>query len=750
MASSNEERPARHAGSIVDPSVREDGIGEPHVELVPPAPPADAEASAASDETPGSEPNAPPRPDVSAVANAESRAAEGGDPTDGTDDTADASDSDGTNEAGGATSSDDMDVAGAPRSSSAQRRQPGHTLLRSRSPRGQAMRDRLLEKARLASSVPTPVASPDIATRPDPEGFSSLRGVEHALDQVASRARPGDTRPVRVAGAELSPNALAVFGTLFGLATVASLFAALVHLAPRGAHLPPPKGAATVDAAPPPAPQVQASSLASALPAPAPAAPKGPWRIETSEKKPTTRVLKGKIGSSPFLRAIQDAGLTKNQAYRVFAALKEEKNLNRCRSSDEFIALIERASSRVLAFEYVVSSEEVYQAREDDSGSLVGKRLDMKVVKRRVQAALQITDTFAAAARSVGLDASLSRVLDRALEGHMSTSELGRGDVVRVVAVEVTVLDQFSRYDGVEALEVLPAGDGKPTRIYYFPGPSARYVDARGRAPGLGEWARPVKNAPVTSKFNPKRFHPILKRIKPHTGTDFGAPTGTPILAVKDGTLSFIGAAGPNGNYVAIRHRGGYESGYSHLSRFEAGLKAGDTVRKGQVIGYVGTTGRSTGPHLHFSVKKDGKFIDPESLSLGGLSVLPRGEREQLKEVRAKYDPLLDAIALPEALAPASAPAASAAPPSDDTDDMETPPQAAAAAAFAPPPLDDPPEAAAPMAPAPPSPARGAAPTAASTTTAPALTPARPSSLYLSDKELMNAQPSNDDGEVDE
>jgi hypothetical protein len=146
-------------------------------------------------------------------------------------------------------------------------------------------------------------------------------------------------------------------------------------------------------------------------------------------------------------------------------------------------------------------------------------------------------------------------------------------------------------------------------------------------------------------------MHPILKRIKPHNGTDFGAPVGTPVVAASGGKVAFVGRAGPNGNMVTIAHDGGYQTGYSHLSRFAKGLKAGARVEQRQTLGYVGSTGRSTGPHLHFSAKKGGRFIDPETLNLDGLLRLTVDQRLS-SDLRRRYDRMLDGMKLPEPKAP--------------------------------------------------------------------------------------------------
>jgi len=119
----------------------------------------------------------------------------------------------------------------------------------------------------------------------------------------------------------------------------------------------------------------------------------------------------------------------------------------------------------------------------------------------------------------------------------------------------------------------------------------------------------PLRHARVTSSFSRRRWHPILHRYRPHHGTDFGARRGTPLLAVNDGKVIFSGRMRGYGNVVKIKHAGGYVSLYAHQSRRR--VKRGQWVKKGQIIGYVGSTGRSTGPHLHFGLTKNGRWINP-------------------------------------------------------------------------------------------------------------------------------------------
>ncbi len=618
---------------------------------------------------------------------------------------------------------------------------------------GHPVRDRLLAKAAEAQAK----APPKRDEADDLPGFSSLGVAASELDEIAA-PRHDSHAPLSVGGTTLSSSNLLVFGTVCGLVAVASLFTFLIQFSPRDSLEPTPAAVAPTSMVVPTVAALATTAPQATVKTPPREKLPGPWRIGSAESG--QKRIQGQIGQEPFLRAIQSAGISKNQAYRVYAALKDEKNLDRCRPNDEFIALVDSASGNVVAFEYIVSKEEVYQAREGKDGLLQGKRLDLKVQRQRVQGSMTITsESFADAARAGGLEPELGRVINKALDGHTSVSQFQRGDRLRVVAQEVTVLGEFYRYAGIEALEYLPVS-GDPVRIYYFAS-RKRYYDAKGRAPGEGGWRRPVKDAPVTSKFNPNRLHPILKKRMPHNGTDFGAPTGTPVYASLYGTITKLGNYGANGNFIAIQHSGGYETGYSHLSRFESGLKVGDKVKTMQPIGYVGSTGRSTGPHLHFSAKKDGKFIDAESLHLDALTVLPPAERAAFAKIKKHYDGLLEAVALPPPLAVPEAP--TAAP--DPVGEMDLGNDGVAAdpsiTAIVPPTVSPTTPSATPTV-LPPSPAAApvpvpAAPHATPQPAAPGpvvATPASPpptrfDSIYLSDKELMESQSAGDEGEVE-
>ena len=162
--------------------------------------------------------------------------------------------------------------------------------------------------------------------------------------------------------------------------------------------------------------------------------------------------------------------------------------------------------------------------------------------------------------------------------------------------------------------------NGKMKRYYRYTTPDdgiTDYYDEDGQAATKGLLRTPVSGARLTSGFG-MRNHPLLGYSKMHAGIDFGAPKGTPIKAAGSGTIMKAGPAGSFGNMVQIKHQGKYSTLYAHMSRVASGIKSGVRVRQGQVIGYVGSTGRSTGPHLHYEIRLDNKPVNPLKVRVAG------------------------------------------------------------------------------------------------------------------------------------
>src|SRR5256884_8267074 len=192
------------------------------------------------------------------------------------------------------------------------------------------------------------------------------------------------------------------------------------------------------------------------------------------------------------------------------------------------------------------------------------------------------------------------------------TADTRVGDRLRLLVEKRYAGEGFVNYGRILVAQYVSAGrvlsgvGWVPER----PGRDA-YYDPDGRSLKKSFLKSPLEFTRITSGFTYARPHPILGGVRPHLAVDYAAPIGTPVRAVADGTILGAGWNGGNGIQVHLRHRSGYETEYNHLARLAAGVRAGARVSQRQVIGYVGSTGLSTGPHLDYRVAKDGRFVNP-------------------------------------------------------------------------------------------------------------------------------------------
>ena len=233
------------------------------------------------------------------------------------------------------------------------------------------------------------------------------------------------------------------------------------------------------------------------------------------------------------------------------------------------------------------------------------------------------------------------------------TTDLRRGDTFKIIVEELYQDNKFKKYGKIIAAEFM--NDGKSYQAYRFEhNGKAGYYDNEGNSLKRAFLKAPLSFRRVSSGFSSGRFHPVLKRYRPHHGIDYAAPAGTPVSAVGDGTVAFSGYKGDYGKLVTIRHPNGYKTYYGHLSRIGKGIAPGVKVAQEEVIGYVGATGLATGPHLHYEMRVNEAPFNPLRLKLPNGEPIPMALIARFEEVRNQMVDRLASISRSEVVATSS------------------------------------------------------------------------------------------------
>lgn len=208
----------------------------------------------------------------------------------------------------------------------------------------------------------------------------------------------------------------------------------------------------------------------------------------------------------------------------------------------------------------------------------------------------------------------------------------------------VMMYDQKYRLGEPFSMPILRAAmielNGRKNYIYL--NKDDRYYNAKGNEVEGFLLAKPVRGARISSRFTKRRFHPVLKKYRAHLGVDYAARRGTPVLAAGGGKVIYVGKTRGYGNLIKIRHIDGYVSLYAHLKSFRRGMKKGKYVKKGHTIAYVGNTGLSTGPHLHFGLYKHGRAINPLRVVQVTTKKLKGKEYKKFVQLKNNYDESLN------------------------------------------------------------------------------------------------------------
>ena len=228
---------------------------------------------------------------------------------------------------------------------------------------------------------------------------------------------------------------------------------------------------------------------------------------------------------------------------------------------------------------------------------------------------------------------ALANAFSVAMNGQVDFKKIKKDD--RLVII-YTQKRRLGRVFGIPEIHSAMIEVNKKQHIVYKV--ENKFYDKSGKQNDKFFLVRPISNARITSPFTLKRYHPILKRYKAHLGVDYGAAKGTPIKSAGDGTVKFVGKKSGYGKVLIIRHGGGYETLYAHLNGFAKGVKSGVKVKQNQLVAYVGNTGMSTGPHLHFGLYKNQQAINPESMLKVKKSSVDNATNAKFKKIMAEND----------------------------------------------------------------------------------------------------------------
>lgn len=221
---------------------------------------------------------------------------------------------------------------------------------------------------------------------------------------------------------------------------------------------------------------------------------------------------------------------------------------------------------------------------------------------------------------------------------------LQKGDRFRVLYDEKMCDGEVLAVDTVRYAVFSHGGEDLPMVMYNQRDGGNIWWNEKGESMRKAFLKAPLQYSRISSGFSYARKHPVTRKVQPHTGVDYAAPKGTPVMSIGDGTVTSVKYEGAGGNTVRIRHNSVYSTAYLHLSKYASGLKAGQRVRQGEVIGYVGSTGRSTGPHLDFRVWKNGTPINPLKMDSPPAEPIKEENRPAFEAAASKYKARIDSI----------------------------------------------------------------------------------------------------------
>ena len=330
----------------------------------------------------------------------------------------------------------------------------------------------------------------------------------------------------------------------------------------------------------------------------APAAPASPAAVEIALRRGET-----------LESAMRRAGVDRDEAAAIVATLRSNVNMRRL-APGERLTVLPGAEGGTVEVVYTRSAAERYEIRSE-GGRWTVTAVRPDVDTRVVGVAGEVRDSLFASVERLSESPALTARLVTLFEWDFDfAADSLPGDQFRCLVEKRYVGDSLLGYGDILIAQYWSAGRSRLTSVAFADGGGRReYYDASGHSVRKMFLRAPLDFTRITSGFSHARHHPILGGLRPHLAVDYGAPVGTPVRAVADGLVTQAGWDGGFGLTITIRHARGYETMYNHLSKMD--VRRGQRVRQRQVIGRVGTTGLSTGPHLDYRVRKAGVFVNP-------------------------------------------------------------------------------------------------------------------------------------------
>ncbi|WP_440915333.1 peptidoglycan DD-metalloendopeptidase family protein [Candidatus Pelagibacter sp.] len=358
--------------------------------------------------------------------------------------------------------------------------------------------------------------------------------------------------------------------------------------------------------------------------------------------EPKYKKIKHKIKSGEtFDKILENYQVQKKEILEIKKALKKKVNLNKLNTRQIIEFSLDKTNNQISEFTFQISNKQkIFLVRDNSGNTFNDKIISIKLNKKIVYRENLILQSLYKAAKDEKIPANIIIEFARIYGFQVDFQRDIRKQDKFQIMYEVFLND---KNEIIETGEILFANlklSGQDNELYYFDKEGSEgHYDKNGKSVKKALMKTPINGARLSSPFG-MRKHPIDGYNKMHRGTDFAAPTGTPIMASGDGVVKKAGWCGGGGNCVKIRHNSTYQTVYAHMSKFARGIKSGVRVKQGQTIGYVGSTGKSTGPHLHYEVIVNGKKVNSQKLKLPSGKILKNKERKLFETNKIKLDVL--------------------------------------------------------------------------------------------------------------